>query len=83
MEYIETVCQLFVDFKKPHESVRKEIMYNIRVEFGVPMKLVRLITMCLTETDSKVHTGKHLSDSFPIEIDLHRRCFMATALNCA
>jgi hypothetical protein len=30
----------------------------------VPMKLVMLIKMCLT--CSKVHIGKHLSDTFPI-----------------
>jgi hypothetical protein len=42
-------------------------LYNILIEFGVPMKLVRLIKMCLTETYSKVHIGKHLSDSFSIQ----------------
>jgi hypothetical protein len=47
--------------------VRKEVLYNILIEFGVPMKLVRLIKMCLNETYSKVHIGKHLSDSFPIK----------------
>jgi hypothetical protein len=31
------------------------------------MKLVRLIKMCLNEIYSKVHIGKHLSDSFPIQ----------------
>jgi hypothetical protein len=31
------------------------------------MKLVSLIKMCLNETHSKVHIGKHLSDSFPIQ----------------
>jgi hypothetical protein len=31
------------------------------------MKLVRLIKMCLTETYSKVHIVKHLSDMFPIQ----------------
>jgi hypothetical protein len=30
------------------------------------MKLVKLIKMCLNETHSKVHIGKHLSDRFPI-----------------
>jgi sorting nexin-29 len=35
--------------------------------FGVPMKLVRLIKMCLNETYSKVRIGKYLSDSFPIQ----------------
>jgi hypothetical protein len=31
------------------------------------MKQVRLIKMYLNETYSKVHIGKHLSDSFPIQ----------------
>jgi hypothetical protein len=35
-------------------------------EFGVPMKVVRLIKPCLNETYIKVHTGKHLSDNSPI-----------------
>jgi hypothetical protein len=34
------------------------------------MKVVRLITMCLNETYSKVHIGKKLSDAFPIQIGL-------------
>jgi hypothetical protein len=32
-----TVHQLFMDFKKIYDSVRKEILYNILIEFGVPM----------------------------------------------
>jgi hypothetical protein len=42
-------------------------LYNILIEFGVPMKLVTLIKMCLNETYSIVRIGKHLSDSFPIQ----------------
>ena len=41
-------------------------MYNILSEFGIPMKLVRLIKMCLTETYSRVRLGKNLSDMFLI-----------------
>jgi hypothetical protein len=37
------------------------------------MKLVRLIKMCLNETYSKVHTGKHLSDALPIQNNLKQR----------
>jgi hypothetical protein len=47
--------------------VRKEVLYNILIEFGVPMKLVRLIKMCLNETYCKVCIGKHLSEGFPIQ----------------
>jgi hypothetical protein len=65
-EYNETVHQLFIDFKKPYDSVRREVLYIILIEFGVPMKLVRLIKICLNETYSKVRTGKYLSENFPL-----------------
>jgi hypothetical protein len=44
-------------------------LYNILIEFGIPMKLVRLIKMCLNEKYSKVRISKHLSDTFPIQND--------------
>ena len=65
-EYNEAVHQLFIDFKKANDSVRCEVLYNIPIEFGIPMKLVRLIKMCLNETYSGVQIGKHLSDMFAI-----------------
>jgi len=60
------VHQLFIDFKKAFDSVRREVLYNILIEFCIPMKLVRLIKICLTETYSRVRVGKNLSDMFPI-----------------
>ena len=53
---------LFIDFKKAYDSVRRDVLCNILIEFGIPMKLVRLINMCLTETYSRVRIGKNLSD---------------------
>jgi hypothetical protein len=64
------VHQLFIDFKKACDSVKKEVLYNILLEFCVPKKLVRLIKMCLNETYSTVHVGKLLSDKFPIQNEL-------------
>ena len=37
--------QLFIDFKKPYDSGRREVLYNILIELGIPMKLVRLIKL--------------------------------------
>jgi hypothetical protein len=41
--------------------------HYILIEFGIPMKLVRPIKLCLKETYSKVCIGKHLSDSLAIQ----------------
>jgi sorting nexin-29 len=46
-EYNEVAYQLFIDFKKAYDSVRREVLYNILIEFGVPMKLVLPIRSCL------------------------------------
>jgi hypothetical protein len=78
------VRQLFVDFKKAYDSVRREVLYNILIEFGIPLKLVRLIKRCLNETYSIVQVGKHLPDRFPVKSGLkRRRCFISIALEYA
>ena len=63
-EYNEPVHQLFIDFKKAYDSVSREVLYKILIEFGIHRKLVRLIKMSLTETYSTVRVGKNVSDRF-------------------
>jgi hypothetical protein len=55
------------DFKKVYDSVKREMLYSILIEFGVPMKLVRLIKMCLNEVYNKVLIGRYLFDNFPVQ----------------
>jgi hypothetical protein len=42
-----------------------EVLGNILIEFGIPMKLVRVITE--NETYSRVWVGRHWSDGVPIK----------------
>jgi hypothetical protein len=49
------------------QTSRKEVLYNILLEFGIPIKPVRPIKMCPNEMYSEVCIGKHLSDCFPIQ----------------
>jgi hypothetical protein len=76
------VYQLILDFKKAYDSVRKAVLYNILIQFGIHMNLIRLIKMCLTETYSRVRVGKICLDIFPIKMVLnmkmfHRHCCQA------
>jgi hypothetical protein len=61
------VHQLFIDFKKAYDSVKREVLCNILLEFDITKKLVRLIKMCLNGTYSEDRVSKHLSDKFPIQ----------------
>jgi hypothetical protein len=81
VEYNGTVHQLFIDFKKTYELVRREVVYNILIEFGIPSKLVGLIKMCLNETYNRVRIGKNLSDKvYCSEWPETRRSFITIAL---
>jgi hypothetical protein len=65
------------------DSVRREVLYNTVIEFGVPMKLVRLIKICLNEMYSKLHIDKHLSNSFPIQNGLKQDALSPLLFNLA
>jgi len=48
-EYNEPIHQLFIYFKKAYDSVTREVLYKILIEFGIRRKFVSLIKMSLTE----------------------------------
>jgi hypothetical protein len=72
-EYNGTVHQLFINFKEACHSVRREVLYNILIEFGIPRKLVGLIKMCLNETCSRFHISKNMCDKFTLQNGLKQR----------
>ena len=57
--------QLFLDFKKAYDSVRRAVLYNILIELVISMKLVSLMKVCLTEKYCKFRGDKNFSDRFP------------------
>jgi len=77
------VDQLFIDFKKAYDSVRREVLYTIPIEFGIPMKLVKLIKMYLNVTYSRVWVGKQLYDTFPIRNGLKQDALSPLLFNSA
>jgi len=68
---------VFVSYRRKNGSIRdstsdvyrywvglclSEVFWKILINFSIPLKLVRLIKVCLNETYSKVRIGKNLSD---------------------
>jgi hypothetical protein len=43
----------FIDFMTASDSVRRAELHNIFIEFGIHIKLVRLIKTCLNKTYKK------------------------------
>jgi len=79
-EYNEEVHQLSIDFKNTYVSFRKEVLYKIVIELGIPSVLVSLVNMSLTEIYSRVRVGKNVSDRFTItnvlkKETLYHQCF--------
>jgi hypothetical protein len=65
---ITVQCIGHSDFKKAYDSVRRKVLYNVLIQFGIPMKLVGLIKCVL-----KRPTSKNLSNKFPIQNGLKHR----------
>jgi hypothetical protein len=64
-EYHEAMHQLYTDITKTYDSVRRDVLYNILTEYGIPDETGKLIKMCLNETYNTVRVIKHLSDMLP------------------
>lgn len=46
----DSTSATYVDFKEAHDSVMSKVLYNIVIEFGMPLKLFKLIKMCLVKS---------------------------------
>jgi hypothetical protein len=74
------VHQLFIDFKKGYDSVRRRDLHNILIEFRISRKLLRLIKMCLNETYNRGRVDKYLPDPFPIKNDVKKGDALSSSL---
>jgi hypothetical protein len=63
LEYNERVHQLFIDFREAYNSVGREELYNILIQFEVTTKLFWPFIICFNERHSKVHIGTYISDN--------------------
>jgi len=58
------IHQLYIDYKQAYDTINRAELVEIMKEFGIPMKLVRLVKMTLANTNSKVKIQRELSLGF-------------------
>jgi len=58
---------LFVHWKKAYDSVMREVLYNIVIEFVIPHITGKANKKSQTETYSLVQVGKTLCDVSPVQ----------------
>jgi hypothetical protein len=74
-------CIQYISFlytsRKPY-SPGKEVLYSILIESSIPIKLIRLIKICLNENYNKVLILKHLSYMIALQNGLFPLLFIMT-----
>jgi hypothetical protein len=71
-EYKVDIHQLYIDYKQAYDTINRAELVEIMKEFGIPMKLLRLVKMTLASTNSKVKIQGKLSPSFETTIGLQQ-----------
>lgn len=66
-EFGKDLHLLFVDFEKAYDTVRRNYLWSVLIEFGIPQKLIRLIKECMENSKCKIKIGTFISDSFEVQ----------------
>jgi len=53
---------MFINCKKAHGSVKRDVLFNILIEFGYSCDNTETNKMCVSANFFRVRIGKHLSD---------------------
>ena len=74
------IHQLYIDYKQAYDTINRTKQVEIMKEFGIPMKLVRLVKMTLMSTNNKVKIQGKLSSSFETTVGLQQGDSLSTLL---
>jgi hypothetical protein len=61
------IDQIFIDFQRAYDSIRKEKLYAIMASFEIPNELIRLTEATMEDSTYRVKTGTIITDGFKVE----------------
>lgn len=79
-EYNIDIYQLFVDFKQAYDSIDRERLYTVLLDFNIPHKLVRLIRTTMMNSRCTVKITQAQTNTFEVSQGLKQGDGLATAL---
>lgn len=71
-EYNMPVHQLYIDYTKAYDSVRRSFLFETMDQFGIPRKIIRLVQMTLRNSRSKVKVQQEFSRDFTVNQGLRQ-----------
>jgi len=75
------IHQIFVDFQKARDSIRRDKLYAIMVHFGIPDKLIRLTKATMENSTYHVKKGTIMTDGFKVGTGLKQGDGLAPTWN--
>jgi len=65
-EHNVEIHQIFVDFQKAYDSIRRYKLYAIMAHFGITNKLIRLTIATMENSTYSVKMGSIMTDGFKV-----------------
>jgi hypothetical protein len=75
------IHQIFIDFQRTYDSIRRDNLYAIMVFFGIPNKLIRLTKATLEDSTYHVKIGTKMTDGFKVRNGLKQGDVLAPNLS--
>lgn len=79
-EYAKDLHMVFVDYKQAYDSVNREKLWEALKTFRIPLKIIKMVQLCNSETYSKVKIGNEVSMAFEIKSGLRQGDAMSPIL---
>jgi hypothetical protein len=65
-EHNVEIHQIFIDFQRAYDSIRRDKLYAIMAFFGIPNKLIRLTKATMEDSTYHVKIGTTMTDGFKV-----------------
>jgi hypothetical protein len=71
-EFNTELHNIFIDYSRAFDSVYRNKTTECLLEYGVPTKLIRLISLTLIDTKAKIKVNNSLSNEFKVEFGVRQ-----------